>query len=99
MCFPARKGVLIIATVGFAAMVTGMSLQLHLWSYDHHDEHDSDECSVCQHFLAATGKFMQEPRSGLPGLSLLESNAEFHLHVRVNIFQHSSFSPRAPPPA
>lgn len=99
MCFPARKGVLIITTVGFAAMVTGLSFQLHLLSHDHHDEHDSDECSVCRHFLTAPGKFMQEPKSELPGLSLLESKAEFPLHVCVNAFHHNPFNPRGPPPA
>ena len=97
MRFPARKGVLLLATVSFMTMATGASLQLHLLTHDHQQEHDSDKCSVCQHFLTTPGKFTQEPKCELPGANLLKRDAEFPLHICITTFHHNPFSPRAPP--
>jgi len=97
MRFPARKSVLVLMAVSFVAMVTGITLQLHLLSQDHQHEHDSDECSVCQHFLTAPGKFTQGPESQLPGADSLRSCAELPLHTCITAFHRTPFSPRAPP--
>jgi hypothetical protein len=97
MRFPARRSVLMVVTISFVAMVTNVSLQLHLLGHDHQREHDSDKCSVCQHFLSADGKFMLRPESELPVAYPLKSNAEFPLQICVAAFHHNPFSPRAPP--
>lgn len=94
-----RKTVLIAATASFAAMVTGVSRELHLSNQEHQHEHDSDECSVCRHFLNTPEKFTQEPEPELSGASLLRANTEFPVHICITAFHHSPFSPRGPPAA
>ena len=92
-----RKCVLVIMAVSFLAMVTGVLLQLHLLGHDHHTEHHSDECSVCQNLLTTPEKFTQELETRLPGLNSFESYAEIPLHIYITTFYHNPFSPRAPP--
>ena len=98
MRFPARKSVLMVATISFAATVTGVSLQLHLLSYDHEQEHDPDKCSVCQHFLNAPGKFIQKPESGLPAADPVKNDTGFSLYICITTLHHNPSNPRAPPP-
>jgi hypothetical protein len=98
MHFSARTSVLVAVTVSFVAMVTNVSLQLHLLGHDHQQEHDPDKCSVCQHFLSPDGKFMLRPESKLPVAYSLKGNAEFPLQICIAAFNHNPFSPRAPPP-
>jgi len=92
-----RRNALILATVSFVAMVTGVSLQLHLLSQDHSGAHDFDHCSICQQLLTAPGKFIREPESRLPETDLFENDAVFPLHVHVIAFHHNPFGPRSPP--
>ena len=94
---PARKNVLILATVSFVAMVTGVSLQLHLLSQDRPDEHDFAHCSMCQQLLTAPTKFIQEPQFKLPDAAQFSGAAVFAPYVNVAAFHHIHFGPRGPP--
>jgi len=97
MGFPARRSFLILAAVSFAAMVTGLSLQLHLLSQNHPQGHDSDHCPVCELLLAAPGKFTHGPQLELPDVNHLEGDAVHPLAARVAVFGRNPFTPRAPP--
>ena len=80
-------------------MVTGVSLQLHLLSYEHSREHDFDDCSICRQLLIAPGKFTTEPESNLPDFKLQKDNVEFQSQSYVIVFHFEPFGPRPPPAA
>ena len=92
-----RKAVLICITVCFVAMVTGVSLQLHLLGHEHPEEHDSEHCSVCQQLLITPGKFIMEPVSNLPDTGFHAYNVEFQSQSYVIAFHFEPFDPRPPP--
>jgi hypothetical protein len=78
-------------------MVTGVSLHLHLLSYEHPEEHDTEHCPLCQQLLFKPGKFITEPESGVPDDGPLIDDVEFYSQPYVTAFHFESFSPRPPP--
>lgn len=46
-----RKSLLITAIVCFLAMVTGLTLMLHLSSIEHPEEHNCENCPICQQIV------------------------------------------------
>ena len=93
----ARKAVLAFATVSFVAMVTSVSLQLHLLSHNHPEEHDAEHCSICQQLLIAPGKFITGPESTLLDFNLQGEHVEFQSQSYVIAFHFEPFGPRPPP--
>ena len=81
----------------FVAMVTGLSLYLHLLSYDHPEKHDSEHCPICQQLLIKPGKFITEPESHLPDINLLEGQLTFYSQSYTKVFHYDPFRPRPPP--
>ena len=94
---PYRQAVLICLTVCFVAMVTGVSLQLHLLGDTHPEKHDSEHCSVCQQLLIAPGKFLLEPELAIEMSSQIECCINFHSAICIKQFHHQQFDPRPPP--
>jgi len=92
-----RKIIFIIATVCFVAVVTGLTLELHLFSHKHPDNHSSSRCSICQQLLITPNKFASEPQLSLPDTDLLKDEIEFPIHSYVTTFRHKPFGPRPPP--
>jgi len=96
----ARKCVLMpLSIVCFAAMTTGVTLQLHLLSNAHPDGHDSEHCSVCQQLLLALGKIVLEPEVTVEMGSQIECYVNFHSAICIKQFHHQQFDPRPPPTA
>lgn len=94
-----RKTVLICITICFVAMVTGLSLQLHLLSESHPEKHDSERCSLCQQLLLVTGKFVLEPELALETSGRIECHIKLNPNICVKQFHHQQFNPRPPPTA
>jgi len=95
----ARKCVLTLAIICFVAMTTGVTLQLHLLSDTHPEEHDSEHCSICQQLLIAPGKFLLEPELTVEISSQIECCIDFHSTICIKQFHHQQFDPRPPPAA
>lgn len=93
----ARRAVLTIAIACFVAMVTGITLHLHLLSHQHPGEHDAEHCSICQQLLIAPGKFITEPELVLLDYNLQKDTIEFQSQSYVIALQHEPFGPRPPP--
>ena len=96
---PNRQAVLICITACFVAMVTGISLQLHLLSDTHPEEHDSKHCSVCQQLLIAHGKFLLEPELAIEMGGQIECYVNFHSAICIKQIHYQQFNPRPPPVA
>ena len=81
------------------AMVTGMSLQLHLHllSREHSQKHDFDNCSICRQLLFSPKKFAAEPQTYLPDKELLKESFEFLPEFYLTAFHYKPFDARPPP--
>jgi len=93
----ARKSLLITMIICFAAMVTGLTLILHLSSIEHPEKHDSEHCQICQQLLTAPSKFAPEPELALDNSSQFQHYVEFRPSIYVERFYPQSFNPRPPP--
>jgi hypothetical protein len=93
----ARKAVLVLMTLCFVAMVTGVSVRLHWLSRDHLEEHDFDHCSICQQLLSASGKFIPGPQLSLLDVDLHRDNGELLPQLYVTTFHYNLCNPRPPP--
>jgi len=93
----ARKCVLTLAIICFVAMTTGVTLQLHLLSDTHPEEHDSKHCSICQQLLISPGKFILEPEPAIEMGGQIECYVNFHSAIYIKQFHHQQFNPRPPP--
>ena len=94
-----QKTVLICVTVCFAAMATGLSLQLHLLSEEHPEKHDSEHCSLCQQLLLSPGKFVLESELTFEISSQIEYCIDFHNNICIKQSHYQQFDPRPPPAA
>jgi hypothetical protein len=94
----ARKALVVLVTFGFVAMVTGVSAQLHLWSHEDSNGHDSNNCSICRQ-LIAPGKFAAAPQLELDDVHQFKHSVEFAPRIYVTISHREPFNPRPPPSA
>lgn len=92
-----RKAALIIMTISFVALVTGLTLKLHLLSHIHTDNHTSSQCTICQQLLTTQNKFTLEPQFNLPDTGSFQDEIEFPLLSPIITFRHEPFGPRPPP--
>ena len=92
-----RKAVLICMTTCFVAMVTGVSLQLHLLSHEHSQEHDFDDCSICRQLLITHGKFVPVLQLRLPDIIQNSDSFEIVPELYVTAFHCKPFNARPPP--
>ncbi|OHB78102.1 MAG: hypothetical protein A2Z25_23395 [Planctomycetes bacterium RBG_16_55_9] len=93
----ARKALLAFIIACFLAMVTGVSLDLHLLSHKRLQAHDAEHCSTCQQLLVSPGKFVMEPQSSLPDSNLDEDNVEVSFQSCAAALHCKPFDPRPPP--
>lgn len=93
----ARKSVLMLATVSFLAMVTGLITMLHLLNEENHQEHGPDHCSICQQLLTVQKGFssQQEPKIGYTKQIEYYKVPLYVTFIGRPYFQ--TFSPRPPP--
>jgi hypothetical protein len=93
----ARKVALILMTICFIAMVTGVSLQLHLLSHGHSHKHDFDDCSICRQLLVSPEKFAAEPQNNLPNTEPYKESVKFVPEFYLTAFDCKPFNARPPP--
>jgi len=92
-----RQAILTCITICFAAMVTGVPLQLHLRSEAHSEKQDSERCSLCQQLLLTPGKFILEPELAIETTSRIYGYINFHSIACIKQLIHRQFGPRPPP--
>ena len=92
-----RKVGFVLTAIFFVALVTGLSLYLHLLSHEHPEEHDSEHCPICQQLLIKPGKFITVPESDLSDFTLLEGQLTFYSQSYTKAFHFDPFRPRPPP--
>jgi len=92
-----RKATLILMTISFVALVTGLTLKLHLYNHKNQDNHNSRRCSICQQLLLTPNQFTLEQQSSLLNTDLLKNIIDFPLQSPVITFHHEPFGPRPPP--
>jgi hypothetical protein len=79
------------------AMVTGLTLELHLASHKATDSHTSSQCSICQQLLITPGKFILESQFRFPSTEPFKYVIEFAPQSYIATLHHQPFSPRPPP--
>ena len=81
------------------AMVTGLTLKLHLACFDDPAEHDSEHCSICQELLIAPSKFVPASQPELGTATQFEHHVEFPTFTCSKRLYPQPANPRAPPVA
>jgi hypothetical protein len=97
LLYKTRKAVLTIMTISFLALVTELTLELHLLSHEHTDNHNSSQCPICQQLLTTQNKFAIEIQAFNQDIKLIEEYIESSLQTPVISFRHEPFGPRPPP--
>lgn len=93
----ARTAVLVIGMTCFISMATGVTLQLHLLSYEHPEEHDHENCPICASLLIHSNKFIQYPDIQIQYFDSLEPNPFYPACTRLVTNYFKAFDPRPPP--
>jgi hypothetical protein len=91
-----RKSVFVLTAVCFAALATGLTLQLHMISCEHPEGHDFEQCPVCQQ-LTALGKFYSGPQLTLDNPYQFEFSIELSPDTLIILSQPKPFDSRPPP--
>jgi hypothetical protein len=92
-----RKIALITATVLFATFATQAMLFAHLLCEEHHSEHNSHECPVCQQLLSLPHSTTVEEQTAISQYPVCEQSLIFHIEVTPAISIPGFLGPRAPP--
>ena len=92
-----RKIALIMATVLFATFATQVMLFAHLLCEEHHSEHNSHECPVCQQLLSLPHSTTVEEQTAIIQYPVCEQSLIFHIEVAPAISIPGLLGPRAPP--
>jgi hypothetical protein len=78
-------------------MVTDLTLMLHLFSIEHPEEHNCEQCPICQQILTSPEGLAQGPEPAVGNISQFQNYVEFPPSTYVEQFYLSSFNPRPPP--
>jgi hypothetical protein len=94
-----RQITIILATVLFATFATQAILFAHLLleGHQHHQEHDSHHCSLCQQLLSLSHSTMIEKQTVISQHLICEQSSIFHIEVAPAISSVRISNPRAPP--
>jgi len=92
-----QKVTLIIMTISFVALATGLTLYLHLLSHEHPVSHSSSQCSICQQILTTQNKIALEQQFNILDTDSFQDEIEFSLQPLVAPFRYEPFGPRPPP--
>jgi hypothetical protein len=60
-----RAVIILSACLALAAMTSGLLLAIHLSDHEHHTDHDSHDCLVCQQLLVVSKEVTLGPADGL----------------------------------
>jgi len=94
-----RKTILIITTVCFVAMVTGLTLKLHLLSHKHPEKHDSSLCPICQTLLGNTDKISIAIELEIEETNRTAYSSGFIFQTAPSFCNITILGPRSPPRA
>jgi hypothetical protein len=92
-----RTTAVVTATLFFAVLATQAFLYIHLLYEEHHPEHDSHECPICQQLLALPHSITVEEQTTIGQAPLCEWSLIFHVEATPAISTFHTLGPRAPP--
>jgi hypothetical protein len=92
-----RKIAVITAMVLFATFATQAMLLAHLLCEEHHSEHNSHECPVCQQLFSLPHSTTVEEQTAISQYPVCEQSLIFHIEVAPTISILGLLGPRAPP--
>jgi hypothetical protein len=92
-----RTTAVVAATLFFAMFATELPLCIHLLCEEHHPEHDSHECPICQQLLTLPHSITVEEQTTINRAPLCEWSLVFHIKVTPAISTFHILGPRAPP--
>jgi hypothetical protein len=92
-----RATAVVSATLFFAMFATQAFLYIHLLCEEHHPEHDSHECPICQQLLALPHSITVEEQTTISQAPFCGRSLTFHIEVTPAISTFHTLGPRAPP--
>ncbi len=92
-----RYAVLMLATVGFVAMTSGLTLYLHLGCHGDLLRHDAQHCSLCQAITGNETKFYLEAPPTPVQVADIAVAVEEIAEVSPRQFIAAVLAPRPPP--
>ena len=92
-----RKLVVLTAIALFATFATQALMFIHLLCEEHHPEHDSHECPVCQQLLSLPHSITVEEPTLINQYPVCEQRLVFHIEVAYAISITGLPDSRAPP--
>ena len=93
----ARKTVLVISMLSFAAMTTGLVMFIHLHNVEHPEHHNHDNCQICQNSLVSSKKAIIEPAAQIKHIALNPYYVQLYFQEITTTTRLHSTCPRAPP--
>ena len=93
----ARKVILVIGTICFISMVTGVTLQLHLKICKHAEKHDYESCKICTSLLVESPKFLRSLETQVVCTEYIISDPIHPFYSILQPIQLKAFDPRPPP--
>lgn len=93
----ARKIALITGAVCLLAMVTGVTLALHLAGEEHPEKHDCEHCPICRQIFINPAKAIMPVGQAVILESIILCQVDFIFDTPVVIEETLSCIPRAPP--
>ncbi|MBN1973861.1 MAG: hypothetical protein JW787_09505 [Sedimentisphaerales bacterium] len=92
-----RKSILILALASFTAMATGTTIFLHIISTEHHEHHDQNTCTICQHSLLWSKKAIIIPQTTIQLIEQFAEYVQFCIQREILSVTLPSFFSRGPP--
>jgi len=93
----ARKILLITVIACFAALVTGLTLMLHLSSIEHPEEHNCEHCPICQQIIINPAKVIIPAEPVVIYEEIILYEVDFTFEYPTAIVENRCCIPRAPP--
>jgi hypothetical protein len=97
MVSAARKVFLVTGALCFISMATGATLQFHLLSYEHTDQHNPETCAICKYLLVHSPKFLYSPDIQIICFEHYSPDQEIPVRSFIQTIQLKAFDPRPPP--
>jgi hypothetical protein len=86
-----------MTAIFFVAMVTGLTLELHLYTHKNEDNHTSSQCSICQTLLSNTNKTSITAEPKIEKTNETEYSAVFVCQITPLFSNIKLPIPRSPP--
>jgi len=92
-----RKSALIIVVLCFVAMVTGLTLELHLLNHKHSDNHIPSRCRICHQLLSTIDKINITTEPIIEKVNGKEYSPDFICQITPSFSNIRLPIPRSPP--